>query len=143
MAPHLFTSPAAGPDVERIADGGGRILVVDDNADAADTLAEILRMVGYEVRCVGHADAAIALLDSYVPELALLDIGLPDTDGYQLAGMLRADRRTAGMKLVALTGFDGENDRAQALAAQFDEHLVKPVMIERLLEVLAELMPPR
>jgi CheY-like chemotaxis protein len=121
----------------------GRILVVDDNADAAETLAEVLRLVGYETRCVGHADAAMALLGSYVPDLALLDIGLPGIDGYQLAGLLRADPRAARMKLVALTGYGRENDRAQALAAKFDEHLVKPVMIERLLEVLGELMEAR
>jgi PAS domain S-box-containing protein len=123
--------------------GSGRILVVDDNADAAETLAEILRLVGYEVRCAGHADAAMALLDSYVPQLALLDIGLPDIDGYQLAGLLRADPRAAGMKLVALTGYGRDSDRALALAAKFDEHLVKPVTIDRLLEVLRELMEPR
>ena len=131
--------PAAGPE----AAGSGRILVVDDNADAADTLAEVLRLVGYEVRCAGHADAAVALLDSYIPQLALLDIGLPEIDGYQLAALLRADPRTAGMKLIALTGYGRDNDRALALAAKFDEHLVKPVMIERLLEVLGELMAPR
>ena len=125
------------------AGGSGRILVVDDNADAAETLAEVLRLVGYEVRCAGHANAAMALLDSYIPQLALLDIGLPEIDGYQLAGLLRADPRTAGMKLVALTGYGRENDRALALAAKFDEHLVKPVMIDRLLEVLGELMQSR
>ncbi len=132
-----------GEPAETPADGSGRILVVDDNADAAETLAEILRLVGYEVRCAGHADAAMALLDSYVPQLALLDIGLPDIDGYQLAGLLRADPRAAGMKLVALTGYGRDSDRALALAAKFDEHLVKPATIDRLLEVLRELMEPR
>ncbi|NPC56872.1 ATP-binding protein [Caenimonas soli] len=132
-----------GDPGETPAAGSGRIMVVDDNADAADTLAEILRMVGYEARCAGHADEAMALLDSYVPQLALLDIGLPDIDGYQLAGLLRADPRAAGMKLVALTGYGRENDRALALAAKFDEHLVKPVAIDRLLEVLNELMGAR
>jgi CheY-like chemotaxis protein len=132
-----------GDPGETPAAGSGRIMVVDDNADAADTLAEILRMVGYEARCAGHADEAMALLDSYVPQLALLDIGLPDIDGYQLAGLLRADPRAAGMKLVALTGYGRENDRALALAAKFDEHLVKPVAMDRLLEVLNELMGAR
>jgi hypothetical protein len=97
-----YCQPASQPPAEQThgepaetpADGSGRILV-DDNADAAETLAEILRLLGYEVRCAGHADAAMALLDSYVPQLALLDIGLPDIDGYQLAGLLRADPRAA------------------------------------------------
>jgi CheY-like chemotaxis protein len=143
-AGNLPPVPAAQQDSANApTHGSGRILVVDDNADAAETLAEVLRLVGYEVRCAGHADAAMALLDSYIPQLALLDIGLPDIDGYQLAGLLRADPRAAGMKLVALTGYGRENDRALALAAKFDEHLVKPVMIDRLLEVLGELMPPR
>jgi CheY-like chemotaxis protein len=138
---HPIMPPAAAPEVQTQL--LSRILVVDDNADAADTLAEILRLAGYEVRCAGHAAAAMALLDSYVPQLALLDIGLPDIDGYQLAGLLRADPRAAGMKLVALTGYGRDNDRALALAATFDEHLVKPVMIDRLLELLRELMEAR
>ncbi len=95
--------------------GGGRILVVDDNADAASTLAELLQLVGYEVRCAGAGEAALALLDDYVPDLALLDIGLPGMDGYQLARLLRADPRMAGARLVALTGYGRDNDRARAL----------------------------
>ena len=121
---------------------GSRILLVDDNADAADSLAELLRMVGYEVRTAGHAEAALALLDDFSPELGLLDIGLPDIDGYELAARLRADPRCQGMRLVALTGYGRDNDRAKALAASFDEHLVKPVAIERLLQVVGELLEP-
>ena len=122
---------------------GGRILVVDDNADAASTLADLLQMVGYEVRCAGDGEAALALLEDYVPDLALLDIGLPGMDGYQLARRLRADPRMAKARLVALTGYGRDNDRARALQARFDEHLVKPVMADRLLEVLQQLLPPR
>jgi signal transduction histidine kinase/CheY-like chemotaxis protein len=124
------------------ASAAGRILVVDDNSDAADTLTELLRLEGYEVRCAGDGKSALAMLDTFVPELALLDIGLPGIDGYQLAGMLRADPRAAGIKLVALTGYGRENDRARALAASFDEHLVKPATGDRLLEVLTRLMAP-
>jgi CheY-like chemotaxis protein len=140
--PTVESLPVTPPADAPIA-GSSRLLVVDDNADAAETLAEILRLEGYEVRCAGHADVAMALLDSYVPQLALLDIGLPDIDGYQLAGLLRADPRAAGMKLVALTGYGRDDDRAEVLAAKFDQHLVKPVMIERLLDVLRELMQAR
>jgi signal transduction histidine kinase len=122
--------------------GGSRVLLVDDNADAADSLAELLRMVGYEVRTAGHANEALALLDDFSPELGLLDIGLPDIDGYELAARLRADPRCQALRLVALTGYGRDNDRAKALAASFDEHLVKPVAIERLLQVVGELLPP-
>jgi signal transduction histidine kinase len=123
------------------ARSGGRILVVDDNSDAAETLAEVLRMEGYEVRCADRGEAALNLIGEYAPQLGLLDIGLPGIDGYQLAAMLRADPRAAGMKLVALTGYGRDNDRARALTAKFDEHLVKPVTVERLLEVLGQLLP--
>ena len=120
----------------------GRVLLVDDNADAADSLAELLRMVGYEVRIANHAQAALALLDDFSPEVGLLDIGLPDIDGYELAARLRADPRSQGMRLVALTGYGRDNDRVKALAASFDEHLVKPVAIDRLLQVVGELLQP-
>jgi PAS domain S-box-containing protein len=122
---------------------GSRLLVVDDNTDAAESLADLLRMLGYEVRTAGHAQAALGLLDSFVPELGLLDIGLPDIDGYELAARLRADPRCQGLRLVALTGYGRENDRARALAAGFDEHLVKPVAIERLVQVVGQLLQPR
>jgi signal transduction histidine kinase/CheY-like chemotaxis protein len=121
---------------------GTRILLVDDNTDAVDSLAELLRMVGYDVRTAGHANEALALLDGFCPELGLLDIGLPDIDGYELAARLRADPRCAGLRLVALTGYGRDNDRAKALAASFDEHLVKPVEIDKLLQVIGELLSP-
>ncbi len=119
-----------------------RLLVVDDNVDAGETLTELLQMEGFETRHTVDAASAVALLDSYIPHLALLDIGLPGIDGYQLASMLRADPRCAGMKLVALTGYGQDNDRAKALASSFDEHLVKPVMMDRLVEVLQRLLRP-
>ncbi len=119
----------------------GRVLVVDDNAEAAEPLAELLGFEGYEVRSAADAEAALALLASYVPDVALLDIGLPGMDGYQLARRLRADPRAARMKLIAVSGYErGDGDRAGS--ADFDEHLVKPVAIERLLEVLRQLLAP-
>ena len=134
----------AGPDErsERapVARCSGRILVVDDNADAAETLALLLREVGYEVQTASDAAAALATLDRFVPDLAMLDIGLPGIDGYELARRLRADVRGATLRLVALTGYGREPDRLRALAAQFDEHLVKPVAPERLFEAVARLL---
>ena len=118
----------------------GRILIVDDNTDAADTLADLLRLMGYEVRCAGEAEAAMAMLDDYVPQLALLDIGLPGQDGYTLARRLRADPRAVQTKLVALTGYGGDNDRARAMDARFDEHLVKPVSADKLMLVVQQMI---
>jgi len=118
----------------------GRILLVDDNADAAQTLAELLRMSGYDVRCAGDANAALELLGRFPAQLALLDIGLPGVDGYQLANRIRQLPGGESVKLIALTGYGQDNDRARALSARFDEHLVKPVNAEKLLQVLEAML---
>ena len=117
-----------------------RILVVDDNDDAAQSLALILRLEGHEVQTAGNGDEALRLLDTFVPEAAILDIGLPTMNGYELAAALRADPRTRGIVLVALTGYGRGPDRRRAIDAGFDEHLVKPVEFELLLGRLAELL---
>ena len=121
---------------------GGRIMVVDDNADAAEMLSQMLEIAGYEVRSAGDGNAAIALLESFMPNVAILDIGLPGMSGFELARHLRADPRTADLRLIALTGYGREPDRARALAADFQEHLVKPVRPERLLEAVRQLLEP-
>jgi two-component system OmpR family response regulator len=94
------------------------------------------------VRTAVDAQAALAMLDDFSPDLGLLDIGLPGIDGYQLAAMLRGDPRSRHMQLVALTGYGRDTDRARALGASFDQHLVKPVSIDRLLQVVGELLQP-
>lgn len=134
------TNPPLPSDGESSDGALGRLLLVDDNSDAAETLAELLRVVGYEVRCAGHAEAALEALKTYDAQLGLLDIGLPGMDGYELATEIR--RRPGGdaIKLVALTGYGRDNDRARAMSARFDEHLVKPVQAEKLLEVLGALL---
>jgi signal transduction histidine kinase/CheY-like chemotaxis protein len=119
---------------------GGRIMVVDDNMDAAETLAQMLDIAGYEVRTAADGDLALALLDTFVPALAILDIGLPGMSGYELARRLRADPRVPHLRLIALTGYGREPDRSRALAASFQEHLVKPVQPQRLLEAIRQLM---
>jgi CheY-like chemotaxis protein len=121
---------------------GHRILIVDDNHDAAETLGELLRMMGHEVRCAAHGEQALRLLREFPAQLGLLDIGLPDMDGYELATRVRALPQGQSMKLVALTGYSEDNTRVQAMSARFDEHLVKPVNIDRLLAILGELLPP-
>jgi signal transduction histidine kinase/ActR/RegA family two-component response regulator len=121
--------------------GRGRVLVVDDNVDAAETLAVLLETEGYDVRTASDAAGALALLDAFPPGIAILDIGLPAMDGYELARCLRADARVPGMRLVALTGYGRDPDRQRAADSGFDEHLVKPVSAETLLEVLARWLP--
>ncbi len=121
------------------ASAGGRVLVVDDNTDAAETLAALLDVTGFQTRTAADARAALQVLDEFQPELALLDIGLPEIDGYQLAGLIRQRPAGGGIKLVALTGYGSENDRARALQARFDDHLVKPVAFEQLVQAIERL----
>ena len=114
------------------------ILVVDDNRDAADLLGEALRLVGYIVRVVHAPLAALALLDEFTPDAALLDIGLPGIDGYALAAALH--RRHPALPLIAITGYGQAHDRARALAAGFAEHLPKPASIQDIVAVLDRLL---
>ena len=124
-------APAAAAGVCR------RILLVDDNADAAQMLAMFLDMAGHEVM-VEHAPlAALERAEQAAPDVCILDIGLPDMDGYALARRLRELPATAGALLVALTGYGQERDRQQAMEAGFDHHLVKPVPTGDLLALIA------
>jgi CheY-like chemotaxis protein len=112
-----------------------RVLVVDDNVDAAEMLGELLRVFGHEPTVVHDASSALAHAEP-APDVAFLDIGLPDLDGYELARRLRALPGYAGAALVALTGYGQASDRASSRAAGFAEHLVKPVDIARLRAIL-------
>ena len=114
----------------------GRVLVVDDNRDAADTLALVLEAFGYEVRTAYDAAAALAALRDFAPDAAVLDIGLPGMDGYALAGEVAKAPSGTRPRLVALTGYGTQQDRERALRAGFDEHLVKPVDPEHLIAAL-------
>jgi PAS domain S-box-containing protein len=134
---------ADAPVPEPVREGSGRVLIVDDNADAAQTLELLLGHAGYEVKTACDAHGAFAILETFRPQVALLDIGLPEMDGYELARRLRDDARLAGVRLVALTGYGRDRDRERALASHFDEHLVKPVLPERLLEVVGALVSLR
>ena len=114
-----------------------RVLLVDDNIDAVESMEILLQAFGYEVATAIHPDLALAQLETFAPAAAVIDIGLPGMDGYQLASEIR--RRLAGrpMRLIAFTGYGGADDIAKAIAAGFDTHLVKPVEIDRLLAALA------
>jgi CheY-like chemotaxis protein len=115
-----------------------RILVVDDNADAADTLGRLLEMSGHRVTVAYDGPGALAAAAAARPELVLLDIGLPGMDGYTLAGRLReAGHHRAA--LVAVTGYGQEDDLRQSRSAGFDHHLVKPVDAAVLGRLIAEL----
>jgi signal transduction histidine kinase len=113
---------------------GRRVLVVDDNLDAAELLAEVLRSRGHTAMIAHDGPAALHLSSNFLPEVALLDIGLPVMDGYELARKLR--EQFAGVRLIAVTGYGQEADRARAMAAGFDVHLIKPVDLDALQEAL-------
>lgn len=140
-------SIVAWADVEERLDPGlqgeERLLLVDDNQDAAETAAMVLRDMGYDVRTAHDGLAALNVLDTFVPDLALLDIGLPSMDGYELARRLRADERTAHIPLVAVTGYGAESDLARATEAGFEERLVKPVDTRHLLQTIRRLLSPQ
>lgn len=131
--PETVGGPAAAPEPVA-AMAGRRVLIVDDNEDAAATLAELLAVCGHTVEVAHHADAAVETARRFAPEVALLDIGLPDVDGYELARRLRAQHET--LRLVAISGYGDGTNRARSAAAGFGAHLVKPVRIEDLLPLL-------
>ncbi|WP_441293166.1 response regulator [Sorangium sp. KYC3313] len=107
-----------------------RALVVDDNHDAADSTAEALRALGHEVRVVYDGATAIEVASRLAPDLALVDIGLPVVDGYEVAQRLRVLPEGRHIWLVAVTGYGQPSDRRRAEMAGFDDHLVKPIPIE-------------
>ncbi len=132
-----------GTETEQLREGNGRVLIVDDNADAAQALELLLRNAGYDVRTAADADRALEIITTFTPHLAVLDIGLPRMNGYELAERLHGDPRLAGIRLVAVTGYGRDRDRERAFASRFDEHLVKPVSPDRLLQVVGELVSTR
>jgi CheY-like chemotaxis protein/two-component sensor histidine kinase len=118
--------------------GGCRVLVVDDNHDAADTVAMVLRMDGHSVETAHDGPQALASAGAYQPDVVVLDIGLPGLDGYEVARRLRQTPHSRDALLIALTGYGQKNDEAQALAAGFDRHLVNPADPALLSGLIAE-----
>lgn len=112
-----------------------RVLVVDDNVDSAELMAEVLRCKGLDVSIATHPRAALAMLATFSPQVALLDIGLPGIDGYELAR--RIARTKADCRLIAITGYGDARARARAREAGFSAHLVKPVTVEVLLAAIS------
>jgi CheY-like chemotaxis protein len=118
--------------------GARRVLVVDDSTDAADSLAMLLELEGHEVSTAYSAAAALEKAERLQPEIAFIDIGLPQMDGYEVARRLRASERCRAIRLVALTGYGQPTDRDQARRAGFDHHLVKPADLDSVDAILAE-----
>jgi CheY-like chemotaxis protein len=128
-------APAAAPPPAHHPPGV-RVIVVDDNADAADLLAEVLGHHGFAVKVAHGGPEAIELVERWRPDVAVLDLGLPGMDGFELARALRG-RFGRDLRLVALTGYGQTRDRRAAEAAGFDAHLVKPVQLDALLRAFA------
>ncbi|MDB5853455.1 MAG: hypothetical protein JWR22_1496 [Herminiimonas sp.] len=133
-------TPDLASNSENVAPPTGharRVLVVDDNVDAASTVAEILRMMGHEVQTAYDGLSAVAMAQSMKPDVILLDIGLPGIDGYEVARRIRAsDSEVRDAALVALTGWGEDEDVQRAFSVGFDDHCVKPVGLDRLVEVV-------
>jgi PAS domain S-box-containing protein len=129
--------PRADPYPARAAFGAARgparrVLVVDDNVDAAESIAKILKLFGHQVRCEYDGHSALAAAREYAPEIIVLDIGLPGMDGYEVARKLRAMRELKPARIVAVTGYGQDEDRLRSRESGFDQHLTKPVDPEAL-----------
>jgi CheY-like chemotaxis protein len=123
-------------------DRAKRVLVVDDNRDAADMISQLLEDAGHDVKTAYDVSQALSLADGFHPEVAILDIGLPVMDGYALGRELRARLASAPPVLVALTGYGQERDLHRSAEAGFTSHLVKPVDVEGLIHLVDALVRP-
>jgi CheY-like chemotaxis protein len=113
-----------------------RVLVIDDNQDAADSTAMLLGVLGAQPHVAYDGESGLAALKSWRPDLVLLDLGMPGMDGFEVARRIRADAETAALPVVALTGWGQQQDRQRTLEAGFDRHLVKPADPQTLRAVL-------
>jgi signal transduction histidine kinase len=138
-------APSAAPEAVAVEAAGGRtkaarearrVLVVEDHLDTSETLRDLLELSGFEVEIAGSGTDGVAAARQFHPDVVLCDLGLPGMDGYEVASTLRRDPATAAARLIALTGYGGEEDRRRSLEAGFDVHLTKPVdpgLLRRLL----------
>jgi two-component system CheB/CheR fusion protein len=118
---------------------GAKIVVVEDNADSRELLCELLKRAGFECHTAESGPSALELIGEVRPDIAILDVGLPEMDGYEVARQLRQSPQYANLLLIALTGYGRSSDRSAARDAGFDEHLVKPVHADQLLGVLSDM----
>jgi two-component system CheB/CheR fusion protein len=151
-AEFILTLPALAAEEERTASrlpeaaavrpsptAPTRVLLVEDQPDAAESLLMILELLGHHVRVVHDGRAALEAARANAPDIMLIDIGLPGMDGYQVAQAIRADPALRRLLLVALTGYGRPEDKARAIAAGFDYHLVKPVDVGALGDLVSQL----
>jgi CheY-like chemotaxis protein len=129
--------PEQSPTLAQRSPQGHRVLVVDDNVDGAEMVSEFLGMVGYSTAIAHDGPDALRIAAEFSPQIALLDIGLPVMDGYELATRLR--ETWPDVKLVAITGYGQESDRERAHRTGFDAHLTKPVDIDALTKLVEKL----
>jgi CheY-like chemotaxis protein len=142
MLPYQSDRAAAeGPSVAPQCKGNGalRVLIVDDSEDAADTCATLLELSGHAVCTAYTALRALELGERFHPQALLVDIGLPDLSGYELAQRIRAAPWGQHATLIAVTGWGQEQDKRRALAAGFDHHLTKPVAADAVTALLGSL----
>jgi PAS domain S-box-containing protein len=135
--PAVTESVAQPEKVTALGSAGVLVLIVDDNADAADALSSVLTLAGFKTQVAYTATEALAKAARQHPEIVLLDIGLPDMSGHQVAQRLRAQPWGTDLQLIAITGWGQEYDRHRSLEAGFDQHLTKPVDPEQLISLIA------
>jgi two-component system CheB/CheR fusion protein len=128
-------APRSGEDTARAR---RRVLIIEDNVDAADSLRDVLAFGEHEVEVAYNGPQGIAKAQEFLPEVVLCDIGLPGMDGYEVARAFQAENALRGVFLVALTGYVLPEDLERAQAAGFKRHLAKPPSLEKLMEILAE-----
>jgi len=131
--PSASRGAAAGP--------AERVLIVDDNADCALGFAEVIRLLGHQVEVAFDGPHALSIAARFKPTVALVDIGLPLMDGYEVARRLREMVGSEPLRLIAVTGYGEDANRAMSLEAGFDLHTVKPVELEGLRSLLSESLP--
>jgi PAS domain S-box-containing protein len=134
---------ASDPETRADFSVGRRVLIADDNHDAGISLSMLLQSMGHDTRVVHDGIEALEEAEHFRPDIVLLDIGMPRLDGYQTARRIAARPWAAGTRIVAVTGWGQEADRQRAKAAGFHRHLVKPVDVVALQEVMADELPPR
>ena len=135
--------PQAEQPSERASAGSAtlrrRVLVVDDNADAADVMALLLASAGCDVRTVYRGEPAVQEAEAFQPDVALVDLGLPDLDGREVCRRIRSQPWGRHIMLVALTGWGRDDDRRSTQLAGFDHHLIKPADVDAIMRLLSEL----
>ena len=144
LAAGLPASEPASPAAEPSRAAGGpklRVVVADDNRDAAETLGALLRMLEHDVQVVHDGEAAVAACAAHDPDIVILDIGMPRMNGYDACRRIRTHPGGAGRTIIALTGWGQEKDLALSREAGFDRHFVKPVDVAQLIELIGTLQP--